>query len=86
MVATIFSVIYTKKHNIRDLVAKISQKIIGCFTVLCIVFICLAGIFVQIFEPPETNKEMVPAVFMSKSSTLGKNGTILYQHGLEAKS
>lgn len=41
VLADIFSVIYTKKRNIRDPLAKISWKIIGCFTVLCTVFICL---------------------------------------------
>lgn len=56
MPAAIFSVIYTKKHNIRHPLAKISWKIIGCFTVLCIVFICLNRICVQIFEPPKAGQ------------------------------
>lgn len=56
MVAAIFSVMHTKKQNIRDPIAKISWKIIGCFSGLCIAFICLAGICVQIFEPLKTTK------------------------------
>lgn len=56
MVDAIFSVIYTKKHNIREPVAKISWKIAGCFTASCTAFVCLAGICVQIAEPPKANQ------------------------------